>query len=108
MVGGALLGPSPAQAAKLDCHDNEICFWVNANYTGTRWYAGGSWSVGDCINLPPSINNKATSAFNYRARDIAVFDGTDCRTLLGWIGVHEAYPSLSINDKITSIRFEAS
>jgi hypothetical protein len=108
IAGGALLSAPPAQAAKLDCTDNQICFWVNANYTGARWYAGGSWSPGDCFNLPPSINNKASSAFNRRAREISVFDGTNCRTLLGWIHVGDAYPSLSINDNITSIRFEAT
>jgi hypothetical protein len=107
MAGTGLLSAAPAQAAKQDCHDNEICFWTNTNYTGTRWYAGGSWDYGTCWNLPPSINNKASSAFNQRAREISVFDGANCTTQLGWIHVFDAYPDLrSISDKITSIRFE--
>jgi hypothetical protein len=103
-----LCGAPPAQADVRDCQGGEICFWPNENFTGARWYAGGDWTPGTCWNLPPSINNRASSAANHRAWEIETFDGANCTNQLGWIHVNTNYPSLrihGIDNKITSIRF---
>ncbi|GII01720.1 peptidase inhibitor family I36 protein [Planobispora takensis] len=104
---GALLSAPPAHAARSDCPGNAFCLWVDANYPGRPWSIGGDWDYGTCWNLPPSINNKASSTYNRRARGITLYDGANCTTMIGEIGPQRFYPTLSINDKITSIRFES-
>lgn len=103
---GALLSASPAQAARADCPGNSFCLWVDANYAGTPWSIGGSWSPGTCWNLPPSINNKASSTGNNRAWGISLWDDANCTTWIGEIAPLGFWPTLGHNDKVTSIRFE--
>jgi hypothetical protein len=79
VVLGLLVGvQSPASAAREDCGAGSFCLWEHINFGGVRFSIGGSWAPGTCWNLPPSINNKASSAYNRMGREVQMWNNADC------------------------------
>lgn len=95
-------------SAVSPCGSNNICMFVDANYSGlyTEYYA----PVGlGCHNVSSTFNDKISSIDNNNGRTISVYKDSNCPSWAfhrTFTGDFQNFAGTGYNDEISSVRFE--